>query len=187
MLSKPLSKVTWLIAILLTFTLTTGCQYLFKRSTLSISGSYKTPTSYLTPIANGTPAIQVTPYPRGTPVFDGGICRTVAGNQYLLRAGRLYYIFRVFHSTAEGVSREDLPSLIEEMRGIHAEFRDLDPPSDCEILVELDFAYEAEIDQTLRGYIAFHNLEPEDIWLNYYLNEALFYSKRIEELLERIY
>lgn len=173
--------------VFLTFILTTGCQHFFKRSALLTSGSYETPTPYLTPIANGTPAIRFTPYPRGAPVFDAGICRTVAGNQYLFRAGRLYYIFKVFRSTANEVSREDLPSLIDEMRGIHEDFRDLDPPSDCEILVELDFAYEAEIDQTLRGYIAFHNLEPEEIWLNYYFNEALFYNERVEELLDRIY
>lgn len=187
MLNKPLSKATLIFLVFLTITLTAGCQDFFKRTTLLISGSYETPTPYLTPFANGTPLSLVTPYPQGTPIFDGEICLTVAGNQYLLDAELLFYTFRGLFSKANEVPREDLPPIIDEMREIHAEFRDLDPPSECEILVELDYAYEAVIDQTLRGFIAFRNLEPDEVYIHYYLNEALFYNERVEELLDRIY
>jgi hypothetical protein len=187
MLHKPLLKATLLTLIFLTITLTAGCQDFFKRTTLLISGSYETPTPYLTPVANGTPALLVTPYPQRTPIFDGEICLTSAGNQYLLDAGLLYYTFKGLRSEANEVSREDLPPIIDEMREIHADFRALVPPSECEIIAELDLAYEAEVDQSIRGFVAFRNLEPEEVWINYYLNEALFYNQRVEELLARIY
>lgn len=187
MLNKPLSKVTLLFLTFLTITLTAGCQDFFKRTTLLISGSYETPTPYLTPFANGTPAFLVTPYPQGTPILDAEKCLTLAGNEYLLDAGVLYYDFKGLRKEANEVSREDLPPIIDEMREIHSEFRALNPPSDCEILAELDLAYEAEVDQSIRGFAAFRNLEPEEVWINYYLNEALFYNDRIQEILDRIY
>ncbi len=181
------SKITLLILASLMILLNTGCQTLGKRAAMLIYGEYSTPIPYITPVAQGTPHFLVTPYPEGTPVYDVDLCYTEQGSLYEIDAASLYYSFQGLLKKAGDASRQELTPIIDEMRTIHEQFRALEPPPECELLVELDYAYEAEIDQTLRAFIAFRNGEPEEIWQGYYFNEALFYDARVKELLRQIH
>jgi hypothetical protein len=186
MMKTHFFKPVFLMLALLILMVSPGCMDLFRGTTRLIEGTFDTPTPYITLMAHGTPHLHVTPYPQGTPVFDSEKCVTNEGQEYLFDAALIYYSFKELRRKANEAAREDLPPIIDEMRDVHGEFRILNPPSDCETLVELDYAYEAEVDQTIRAYVAFRNLELEDVWQDYF-NEALFYNLRIQEFLNQSY
>ena len=185
MKNKPLNVLLSGLFLLILL-LNAGCADFFRGTTRIIAGTYDTPTPYITPATGGLPHNIVTPFPQGTPVFDTEKCLTVAGNDYLLNAEILYYTFKGLHKKANETSREDLPPIIDEIREIHEELQGLDPPSDCEMFLALDYAYKAEIDQTIRGFVAYRNLEDDEVWLDFF-NEGMFFNAVVSELLDRIF
>jgi len=165
-----------------------GCVELGRRVSKLLSPGIDTPTPYITPALQGTDLIDATPYPQGTPVYDKEACQMDgSGYEYLLDAASIYYPFdHGLRKQAGNADHNELPPIIEEMQAIHAEFLKLDPPLECEIMVALDMAYEAELDQTIRGFIAFHNAEEFDVWTGFLL-EATFQQRQVKALLDRIY
>ena len=184
-MQNKLLKTGLLVLAVLVILSGAGCE-LTKRFTLLLHGTYEVPTPYITPVARGSPAgAIIRPFPHETPVFEEKECTTTAGKTYFTEAQALYQRFRTLRAQANKASREDLPPIIDEMREIHGQSQALKPPADCEIFVVLATHIEAEMDQTIRAFIAFRNLEPEETWKGY-LNEMLLHCKKIEELLEQV-
>lgn len=186
MVQNKLLRMGLLVLALLIILSGAGCKEAANRFTLLLHGTYEVPpTPYITPVARGTPASLITPFPHETPVFDEEKCATMDGEAYFTEAQAQYQVFRTLKGPASQASREDLPSIIDEMREIHGKFQALKPPMECEIFVVIDTHMEAEVDQTIRAFIAFHNLEPEETVMEY-LNEALLHSRKVEELLAQV-
>jgi len=185
MVLNKLLRIGLLVLALLAILSSAGCKEAAKRFTLLLHGTYEVPTPYITPVARGTPAAFITPFPHETPVFDKEKCATMVGEAYFTEAQALYQMFRTLKGPASKASREDLPPIIDEMREIHGKFQALKPPPECEVFVVLGTHIEAEMDQTIRAFIAFRNLEPEEAVMEY-LNEALLHSRKVEELLEQV-
>jgi len=87
-------------------------------------------------------------------------------------------------STTRKTERGDLPPIIDKTRKMHGKFQALKPPEDCEIFVVLHYHIEAEMDQTIRGLIAYRSFDEEA--MEDYLSEMLFHKETAQGLLERI-
>lgn len=184
MVQNKLLRTCLVVLALLGILSGTGCEAT-KRFTLFLHGTYEVPTPYITPVARGTPAALITPFAHETPVFDKEECATIGGETYFTKAQAFYQLFRALKGPASKASREDLPPIIDEMREIHGKFQALKQPAGCEMFVVLHTHIEAEMDQTVRAFIAFRNLEPQETMMEY-LNEALLHSRKVEELLEQV-
>jgi len=146
MVQNKLLRMSLLVLALLAILSGAGCKGITKRFTLLLHGTYEVPTPY------------ITPFPHETPVFDKEKCATMTGRAYFTKAQALYQMFRALKGAAGKAKRKDLPPIIDEMREIHGKFHALKPPPECEIFVVLDTHIEAEMDQTIRAFIAFRNL-----------------------------
>ncbi len=175
-------------AALLWVSLAAGCMDLGRRTAKLLISGMDTPTPYYTPALQGTPSWAATPFPQGTPVYDQDLCQMDGeGYKYLLDIAVAYYPFdHGLRKEASESDHDELPPVIDEMKAIHSELGTLNPPPECEIMVVLDQAYEAEVDQTIRAFVAFYNAEPEEVWMDF-LTEATFYNAQVKSLLNRIY
>lgn len=185
MLRNRVVRIGLPVLALMAGLLATGCTDLSKRFTLLMHGTYEVPTPYITPVARGAPAAFITPFAHETPAFLRETCATIAGKTHFTKAQAFYQVFGVLKGSAAKASREDLPPIIDEMRQVHGKFEALEAPAKCEIFVVIDTHIEAEMDQTIRAYVAFRNLEPQDTVMDY-LNEALLHSKKVQELLGQV-
>ena len=178
----------WCSTALLLICLAVGCIDLGRRTTKLLISGMDTPTPYITPALQGTPSLKATQFPQGTPVYDQDLCQMDGeGYKYLLDIAVAYYPFNHgMRKEASEADHDELPPLIDKMRAVHTKLRSINPPPECEIMLSLDYAYEAEVDQTIRTFVAFYNAEPEDTWMGF-LAEATFYNAQVKTLLDRIY
>jgi hypothetical protein len=174
-----------LVLVFLTLISMAGCEEFNRFSVHLIEGTYEVPTPYITPVARGDNYLIVTPFPEGTPTLDKERCFTMEGDDYLIKTQVTYHLFKVLRGTTGEAKRKGIPDIVDEMRNLHSEIQALEPPEDCEILIEYGYHIEAEIDQTIRALIAFRNVEPEEVMMDYF-NEAFFHQKVVQELLDRM-
>lgn len=184
-MQKKMLKVALLVLVFLALISMASCEEVNRFSVHLIEGTYEVPTPYITPVARGSNYLTVTPFPEGTPMFDRERCLTMEGDDYLLESRMTYQLFKVLRGTTGEAKRKEIPAIVDEMRKLHSEIQALEPPEDCEILIEYGYHIEAEIDQTIRALIAFRNVEPDDVIMDYF-NEAFFHQKVVQELLDRI-
>jgi hypothetical protein len=180
-----LHKISVPVLVFLASVSMAGCEEFNRFSVHLIEGTYEVPTPYITPVAGGSNYLTVTPFPEGTPILDKERCFTMEGDDYLIKSQVTYHLFKLLRGTTGEAKRKDIPAIVDEMRSLHSEIQALEPPEDCEILIEYGYHIEAEIDQTIRALIAFRNVEPDEVMLDYF-NEALFHQKVVQELFDRM-